>query len=178
MTNFLRGILFTVVVGIVLAFCAVKFGLIPANADATPSGMERQAAGMARRAWISAHAPTGANPVAITDDNLIAGMKIYTMDCAECHGALDRKPSAFGPALYPAAPNLIADPVDDDPEGETFYVTKHGIRLSGMPAWTGMLTDDDIWKVTAFLKRMPDLPPAVKQHWKDSTGVDAPSSGK
>ena len=175
MKKFFAGILFTVVMALVVFIVAAKTGNIPANADAQPTRIERIIAGTARKAYIAANAPHDPNPVAITDDNLIAGMKIYTMNCAECHGGLDRKPSPIGRALYPGAPNLIDHPVDDDPEYETFFVTKHGIRLSGMPAWTGVLTDDDMWKVTAFLKRMPDLPPTVKQHWLDSTGVAAPS---
>ena len=175
MKQFLYGIVFTLVAAAIIFAAAAHLGYIPVNADAKPSRIEGLAAGIARHTYVSANAPKGNNPLPINDDTLLAGMKIYTATCGECHGGLDRKPSAFGEALYPPAPNLINDPVDDDPEGETFFVTKHGIRLTGMPAWTGLMSDDDIWRVTAFLKRMNDLPPAVKTQWKAVSGTDAPS---
>jgi mono/diheme cytochrome c family protein len=42
-------------------------------------------------------------------------------------------------------------------------VIKHGIRFTGMPAWSKVLDDETIWKVTSFLSRLENLPPAVKQ---------------
>lgn len=175
MKQFIFGVIFALIVGLLVVAGAAKFGMIPVNADAKPAQWEWLAAGLARHGYIEAHAPKVENPLPINDDTLIAGMQVYTMACADCHGKLDRKASEFGASLYPPAPNLIDHPVDDDPESETFFVTKHGIRHTGMPAWNGQLTDDQIWKVTAFLKRIPNLPPAVKQRWKDATGVDAPN---
>jgi mono/diheme cytochrome c family protein len=95
-------------------------------------------------------------------------MKTYVMACAECHGGLDRKPSVFGVVLYPPAPQLILDPIDD-PEWHTFYVLKHGIRNTGMPAWKTLMSDADLWKMTAFLTRIDKLPPAVQEAWKKFT---------
>jgi hypothetical protein len=31
-------------------------------------------------------------------------------------------------------------------------VTKYGIKLSAMPGWDGVLSDDDIWKAVLFIK--------------------------
>ena len=124
------------------------------------------------------HAPRGSSPVPASDENLIAGMKIYTMNCALCHGDLDRKPSALEHSLYPPPPNLISDP-DTDPEWHIFYIVKNGIRYTGMPAWDKALPESDIWKVTAFLSRIEKLPPAVQEYWKNATSggpvVSAPS---
>ena len=58
-------------------------------------------------------APHDNNPVPATDANLIDGMKIYTMNCASCHGGLDKKPNPFGANFYPPVPQLILDPPDD-----------------------------------------------------------------
>jgi hypothetical protein len=35
-----------------------------------------------------------------------------------------------------------------------------------MPAWGKVASDDDLWKVTAFLSRINNLPPAVQEKWK------------
>jgi mono/diheme cytochrome c family protein len=99
------------------------------------------------------------------------------MNCAGCHGGLDRKPSPFGESFYPAAPNLIRDP-PDDAEWHLFYVIHNGVRYTGMAAWDKTLSDTDMWKVTAFLSRINKLPPAVQDFWKASSGASAPSGGQ
>ncbi len=58
------------------------------------------------------------------------------------------------------------DLVADDPEAYIYFKTKHGIRFTGMPAFKGMLKDDEIWQVTLFLKHMDKLPASVDSSWK------------
>ena len=53
--------------------------------------------------------------------------------------------------------------VTDDPVGVTYWKAKHGIRLSGMPGYTGLLTDEQLWTVSLFLANADKLPPSVKQ---------------
>jgi mono/diheme cytochrome c family protein len=103
-------------------------------------------------------------------------MKIYTMNCDFCHGGLDNKPSAVGRSFYPPAPQLILHPLDD-PEWHIYYAVRTGIRYTGMPAWSKVLSDQDMWKVTAFLSRIEKLPPAVQDYWKKSTGSGPPAAG-
>jgi hypothetical protein len=45
-----------------------------------------------------------------------------------------------------------------------------GIRYTGMPSWSKALTEQEMWKVTAFLSRIEKLPPAVQDYWKKSVG--------
>jgi len=84
-----------------------------------------------------------------TDQNLIDGMKIYTINCALATADSNRQPASLATALYPPAPNLISDP-PDDPD-HIFYAIRTGIRYAGMPAWEKTLSQQDIWKVTALL---------------------------
>ncbi|HTM89480.1 MAG TPA: cytochrome c, partial [Terriglobales bacterium] len=84
-----------------------------------------------------------------------------TMNCALCHGTVTKQPSDVGRALYPPAPQLILQPLDD-PEWHIFYAVKHGVRWTGMPAWGKVATDEYIWKTSMFLSRVNQLPPAVK----------------
>jgi thiosulfate dehydrogenase len=116
------------------------------------------------------HAPRVSNPLMPNDQNLLDGMKLYTMNCALCHGTLDRKPSTLGTSFYPPPPNLVADP-PDDPEWHIFYTIRTGVRYTGMPAWDKTLSEQDIWKITMFLSHMDKLPPAVQQSWKASFGT-------
>jgi thiosulfate dehydrogenase len=170
MRNFILGIIVTLVVLALGGLAFLSFGLMPTNADATPPSIERKIAMSAVDASMDRHAPKISNPVPPTDDNLIQGMKIYTMNCALCHGALDQKPSPLGKSFYPPVPQLILHP-PDDPEWHTFYTVRTGIRYTGMPAWNKVLTPDDMWKVAAFLSRIEKLPPAVQDYWKKAYGV-------
>ena len=177
MRGFILGVIITLIVlglgGLALAF----FGFIPTNADATPPVFERRIAMSALDASMDRHAPHVTNPVLPTDENLIDGMKIYTMTCAECHGGLDRKPSPMAHSFYPPVPSLIVHPMDD-PEWQVFYVIRTGIRYTAMPSWEGSMSEADMWKVTSFLTRVGKLPPAVQDFWQKSSGVPAPVEGE
>jgi mono/diheme cytochrome c family protein len=99
------------------------------------------------------------------------------MNCALCHGGIDRQPSTLAKSFYPPPPSLILHP-PDDPEWRVFYVIRTGIRYTGMPAWDKTLSESDIWKLTAFLTRVDKLPPAVQDYWKKSSGVNPATGGQ
>jgi mono/diheme cytochrome c family protein len=174
MRNFILGVVGTLLLLFLGGLAIAMLGFLPTNADSVPPKMERHIAMSAMDASMERHAPRLTNPVPPTDENLIDGMKIYTMNCAGCHGNLDNKPSAFGTSFYPPVPQLIVHPMDD-PEWHIYYAVRTGIRYTGMPAWNKVLSEQDMWKVTAFLSRIEKLPPAVQDYWKKSTGVAPPA---
>jgi mono/diheme cytochrome c family protein len=164
---FIFGILLTVAVAAGVAYGAVLGGLVPANADARPSKIEAWAARTSLHATIAREAPKEANPVALTDENLVAGVKLYAQDCAVCHGDKSAKSTDIAHGLYQKPPQLAKDGVEDDPEGVTFWKVKHGIRLTGMPAYAADLSDTQIWQLALFLKHMDKLPPKADKEWKN-----------
>lgn len=168
MKRFIPGITLTLAVLLIGGLGITLLGFVNTDAHQAPSRAERWLAMKAIDASVERRASREANPVPVNDATLIEGMKTYVTACAECHGGLDRKPSAFGVVLYPPAPQLILDPIDD-PEWQTFHVIKYGIRNTGMPAWKTLMSDTDIWKMTAFLSRIDKLPPAVQEEWKKAT---------
>jgi mono/diheme cytochrome c family protein len=174
MRNFILGVIVTLLLLFLGGLAIATLGLLPTNADSTPPKIESHFAMSALDASMERHAPRVTSPVPPTDENLIDGMKIYTMNCAGCHGNLDHKPSDFGRSFYPPVPQLIVHPVDD-PEWHIYYAVRTGIRYTGMPAWNKTLSESDMWKVTACLSRIEKLPPAVQDYWKKSTGVAPPA---
>jgi len=174
MRNFILGIVITVLVLLIGGLGLALLGFLRTRANVPPPEMERHIAMSALDNSVERHAPRLNSPVPPTDENLIGGMKIYTMNCAGCHGGLDRKPVPFGQSFYPPAPNLILHP-PDDAEWHVFYVIRTGVRYTGMAAWDKTLSETDMWKVTAFLSRVDKLPPAVQDYWKKSSGVNAPT---
>ena len=165
MRKFLLGIIVTVLVLILVVLGFAFLGLFPTTANVPPPALERHLAMGAVDASMERHAPRISNPLTPNDANLIDGMKLYTMNCALCHGTLDRKPSTLANSLYPPPPNFISDP-DDDPEWHIFYTVRTGIRYTGMPAWDKTLSEPDMWKITMFLSHMDKLPPAAQDYWK------------
>lgn len=176
MRNFVLGIIVFVLIIIIGGAGFALLGFMPTNANTAPPQMEKHIAMSAVDASVERHAARVNNPVPPTPDNLIDGLKIYTMNCAVCHGGLDRQPAALAKNFYPPVPSLIVRPLDD-PEWHVFYVVRTGIRYTGMPSWEKVLSEQDMWKVTAFLTRVEKLPPAVQDYWKKSTGVAPPTEG-
>jgi mono/diheme cytochrome c family protein len=173
MGKFILGIVMTLLVLVLGGLAAALLGLLPTNADVSPPRIERHIASTALDASMERHAPRVNTPLPPTNENLIEGMKVYTMNCALCHGALDNKPSPLEKSFYPPPPQLILDPLDD-PEWHIYYAVRTGVRYTGMPAWSKALSDQDIWKVTAFLSRIQKLPPGVQDYWKKSFGIGPP----
>ena len=166
--GFVLGVLATIVVAAVCGYAVLRAGVIPANADATPGQLESWAAGTSLDAILARDAPTGPNPVALTDDNLVTSIDLYGQHCAICHGTArgDASASPVAKGEYPPPPQLATNGVEDDPEGYSFWKIKHGIRWTGMPSWKDTLTDQQIWALALFLKHMDKLPPAAEQAWQ------------
>lgn len=168
MKSFVFGVFATILVGIAVTYVVVRSGVIPANADGSPLLLENWAARNSLNATLASDAPKEANPIPLTVENLVAGIKLYGEHCAICHGTADGKSSASPVAmgLYPKPPQLASDGVEDDPEGYSFWKIKHGIRWTGMPSWKGKLNDAQTWTLALFLKHMDDLPPAALAAWE------------
>ena len=161
----IAGALGAIIAGLAAFYLIAATGSIPANADAKPPAVEKWIAHKALDAAIVRQAPKGPNPVALNDENLIAGIKLYAADCAVCHGAADGKASAIARGLYQKAPQLAKYGVEDDEDGETYWKLFHGIRMTGMPAFRESLSEDQLWKIALFLKNMDSLPPRPQKAW-------------
>ncbi|HEV2400804.1 MAG TPA: cytochrome c [Candidatus Sulfotelmatobacter sp.] len=170
MGKFLLGIVFTLVVLILGGLGFAMLGFFPTQANVQPSHLERRLALGALDASMERHAPRVTNPLMPNDQNIEDGMKLFTMNCALCHGSLDRKPAVLANSFYPPAPNLISDP-PDDPEWHIFYTIRTGVRYTGMPAWDHVLVEQDMWKITMFLSHIDKLPPGAQEFWKSNFGV-------
>lgn len=165
---FLLGVLATILAALFGGYLVLRLGLVPANADAKPGWLETWAAGVSLDATLKREAPTIQNPVALSDDNLIAGIKLYGQHCAICHGTAqgDASASPVAKGEYPRPPQLATDGVEDDPEGYSYWKLEHGIRWTGMPSWKETLTRQQMWTLALFLKHMDKLPPVPAQAWQ------------
>src|SRR6266436_2990842 len=84
-----------------------KPGILPVQADVAPSRLEASLLGSALRASVARHAPSGGNPMPASDENLIAGAKLYRQMCSRCHGLSRESGNTYGQSFYPPAPRLL-----------------------------------------------------------------------
>ncbi len=169
--GFVVGVVVAIVVALVVAYLVVTNGVIPAKADGKPLPLESWAAKASLGATLAREAPKGANPVTLSDANLVVGIGLFGKHCAICHGTAkgDASATALAKGLYPRPPQLATDGVEDDPEEYSFWKIKHGIRWTAMPSWGDALSDQQIWTLALFLKHMDKLPPAAAQAWQQVT---------
>jgi mono/diheme cytochrome c family protein len=159
MKQFFLGVLVTVVVLAIGGLIYLRFGFAEMRGDVPPSRLESSLMHMAVHSSVRRQAPEVPNPVAPTDDNLIAGGKIYLGECSGCHGA-PGKAQKWGDPLNPAPPRL-AEVGTEYSEAQIFWVAKHGVRRTGMFANGVWETDQKLWTVAAYIYRIRNLPPRV-----------------
>lgn len=101
-----------------------------------------------------------------TATRLLRGGADYNDMCASCHLTPSKNQSDFTLGLYPSPPNLSLKDNENDgfyAQQRQFWIIKHGIKASGMPAWAPGHDDERIWNMVAFLKRLPELSPQEYQ---------------
>jgi mono/diheme cytochrome c family protein len=95
------------------------------------------------------------------DESLVLeGVNDFEEMCVQCHGAPGKKPAAVGEGLNPPAPDL-AESANEMTAAELFWVTKHGVKMTGMPAWGRTHEDDALWPVVALMSALPELDAAA-----------------
>ena len=120
--------------------------------------------------------PTRA-PFAPSPAMLMAGAAVYQGQCAMGHG-LPGHASEMAKEAFPSPPQLWVSHrpgvvgVSDDPAGETYWKVKNGIRLSGMPAFSRVLSEQQMWAVSLLLSHAAQPPvPACSGCVDDSVVV-------
>ena len=84
------------------------------------------------------------------------GFEHYNEMCVSCHGAPGEEETELSLGLNPPAPYLVDEAKEIDPK-ELFWVTKNGITMTGMPAWGKTHSDEKIWAIVAFIKKLPNI---------------------
>jgi mono/diheme cytochrome c family protein len=112
---------------------------------------------VSRERSVEHHAAGIALPANLDDPQVILkGAGQYAAMCTSCHLAPGMKDTELRPGLYPRPPNLSK--ASGDPR-EAFWVIKHGLKMSAMPAWGASHDDATIWSMVAFLQKLPGMTP-------------------
>ena len=96
---------------------------------------------------------------ALDDPNLlILGASHFYTSCAPCHGGPGQRPNVTLQSALPAAPALH-DTAERWKDREIYWIVRHGIKYTGMPAWPAQSRDDEVWAMVAFITALPKLDP-------------------
>jgi mono/diheme cytochrome c family protein len=152
----MRGFIFGVILTLIAVFGSAYWWVYTGRFDirAVPNGpstFERRTANHSVDEWVDAHAPKQENPFKPTMENIMDGSMVYDKNCALCHGSLKEPLSPLRSKFYPPVPQLM-NRTPDDPDANLYYVVKYGTKMTAMPGWDGVLSDDDIWKAVLFIK--------------------------
>ncbi len=166
--RFFLGFLLGIVAVAVGLFAYLKFGPLPVAVADAPLPFEKQIVRLPLDARIERETKNA--PFGISEDVFEDGAHVYRAQCASCHGTPSHD-VAFAKHMFPSAPQLWKSHgshgvvgVSDDEPGETYWKVANGIRLSGMPAYSHVLTDAQMWSVSLLLKNADkELPGPVSQ---------------
>lgn len=124
-------------------------------ADERHWGVTERLLAAVRTRSIEARARSLAVPANLGDEKrVLAGAGQYAEMCVTCHLAPGVKDTPLRQGLYPQPPLLTEHSMDPR---TSFWIVKHGMKMTGMPAWGASHDDDTLWSIVAFLRRLPEL---------------------
>lgn len=91
-------------------------------------------------------------------ERIAQGAAVFRDKCVQCHGAPGVSPHDLGKSMQPV-PGPLVDAARRWRPSDLYVITRHGIKMSGMPAWQFHLSEDELWGVVAFMQVLPTLSP-------------------
>lgn len=153
------GVLGTLGIAAATGAAVLYSGVVDVAADTPHSPLVYHLLEVARERAIARRSDVITPPTDLNDgERARRGAGNYAAMCAGCHLEPGVDNSEIRLGLYPTPPDLTQSTKED--AARRFWIIKHGIKASGMPAWSkGGMEDAAIWDLTAFLGRLPELTP-------------------
>jgi mono/diheme cytochrome c family protein len=130
----------------------------------------------AMRYSVRRHARDIAEPPLADERMALRGAACFRDNCVQCHGAPGVAQGAIGKSMQPVPDPLVSATRRWRPR-ELYWVTRNGIKMSGMPAWEFRLAEAELWDIVAFMQRLPDLNATQYAYWLQQAPA-APACGR
>ena len=145
------------VIGAFGTYAFVNSGIYDVSATTPDSALVYWATHQTMEHAVAARLSDNVVPVGLDLPATIAqGDALFAANCAVCHGRPGADPSAIAQGLNPKPPDLYR--ADREPDAqENFQFIKHGIKMTGMPAFGPTQTEDQVWALVAFLNGLPGI---------------------
>jgi len=152
--------IFIYFLGIFTPFAAIVIigitGLFDVSATVRPSKLEQEIAHFVINRSVSVRAPKKTAPKP-TPQVIKDGIKHYRASCVVCHGAPGVEPNELAQGLNPKALQLDLDFTQQKSDGMLYQILSHGIRMTGMPAFSKTHKERELWNIVAFLRHLPSI---------------------
>ena len=155
MRNVLIGVAAVLALALTVAVVAIGTGMYNVAADEEHTALVYWLLETTRERSIAAHAKRLETPVLEDQQKIRRGAGNYDAMCAGCHLSPHAEPTEISRGLYPRPPDLTK--VVQSDAARAFWIIKHGLKATGMPAWGKSMEDEYIWDMVAFLRKLPDL---------------------
>lgn len=154
--------LFLIALGVLGALVVVS-GIVPIAASSGHWAITRWFLHFSMKRSVATHS-LGISVPSLDDPALVLkGAGHYEIGCRSCHGSPDLKQPRIAQHMTPQPPYLAPE-VPHWENDELFYIVKHGVKFTGMPAWPTQQRDDEVWAMVAFLRKLPHL--SAEEYWR------------
>ena len=162
------------VIGVLTAFIVIYSGVFNIAATEVDSPPLNWLLVTVREGSIKLHARNIQVPPLTGQTHRDNGFRIYRSECVMCHTPVGRTAEAMAVGFNPQAPGF-GENSDDMSPSELFWVTKNGIRFTGMPAWGPSRSDQEIWDIVSFLMTLPKMSAAEYNALDSRIPLETPS---
>lgn len=159
MKTVIATLLGAALLALVAAAGFVRLGLYDVSATSSHTGIVYRLLETTLKYSVRARAAGIEVPPLHEPQRLAHGAACYRDHCLQCHGGPGVAPLDIGKSLQPLPGPLVDAARRWRPE-ELYWITRHGIKMSGMPAWELRLSESELWAVVAFVDRLAELSPA------------------
>ncbi|WP_168210425.1 c-type cytochrome [Persicimonas caeni] len=147
------------VAGALFALAFIYSGLFPIAANDANSAFKEWVFGTTMEEAVADRADEVEVPAnLVTDERVAKGVAHYDSMCVMCHGAPGKERATFAEHMTPEPPEMT-HAAEEWSAAAVFWITKHGIEMSGMPAWAPDHSTEDLWSVVAAVSQFPEMSP-------------------
>ena len=123
------------------------------------------------------------NPTPDDDQSWKLGKEHFQHHCQICHGMDGQNTGVpFASKMDPPVADLSSKDVQEYTDGQLKWIIENGISPSGMPGWKGVLSDQEMWHMVRFLRKLPakgsEGVPPVFQHEAEEHGAGQKGAAK
>jgi mono/diheme cytochrome c family protein len=171
------SVLATMVGLIIVGLIEMYSGAVNVSVLEPPSGFTKWVLSTTMEQSIKSRAGDIEVPDLSSEEMIREGAEHYMRMCRGCHGSPGRDRSEMAKGLEPIPPHLYEkEEIEEWSPAEQFWITKHGIMMTGMPAWGTTHSDEKIWNIVAFLRKLPEMSPEQYQQLSEEIRAEREGS--
>lgn len=156
--KFIAGVVIALVLILLGGAAFIYSGAYDVAATAPDASATQWALNTAMIQSVKSRAGSVQAPDQFTEEQVRNGFTEFSEMCVACHGAPGKERGEIGKGLNPRPPKL-SKASEFWSASELFWIVKHGVKMTGMPAFGPTHTDDRIWSIVALLKQLPTMTP-------------------